>query len=124
MKIADRYGRTVFKAVKVIDVHTANKGWDLEFHLPDGAMIPVEVKGSAGSAPFVITRNEWRAAREHADFLLIHALNLATPDRAVLRIFRRLGERLSEQHLAVTSWVVKEWSSLEPEEVPIVTKTF
>jgi hypothetical protein len=123
MKIADRYGRTVFKAVKVIDVHTANKGWDLEFHLPDGATIPVEVKGTAGSAPFVITRNEWRAAREHADFLLIHVLNLATPDRAVLRIFRRLGERLSEQHLAVTSWVVKDWPALEPEEIPIVLDT-
>ena len=75
--------------------------------------IPVEVKGSVGTSPFIITRNEWRAAREHAGYLLIHVLNLATPDRAMLRIFRRLGERLSEQHVAVTSWVVKEWSVLE-----------
>lgn len=120
MKIAERYGYSALKAIAVIDVHTANKGWDLEFRLPDGVTIPVEVKGSSGSAPFVITRNEWRAARQHANFLLIHVLNLASPERAALRIFRNLGERLNEQHLAVTTWVVKEWSALEPEEVPIV----
>jgi hypothetical protein len=121
MKVAERYGYAVEKAAKVLDVHLENKGWDLEFHYRDGTVIPVEVKGSSGRAPFVITKNEWRAAREHDNFLLIHVLNLADADRAVLRIFRRLGEKLTEQHLAVTSWVVRDWSALVPEERPILT---
>jgi hypothetical protein len=122
MAVAERYGYAIEKAEKVLDVHAENKGWDLEFHLSGGEVIPVEVKGSSGRSPFVITKNEWRAAREHDNFLLIHVVNIADPDRAVLRVFRGLGEKLTEQHLAVTSWVVRDWSALGPEERPIGTQ--
>lgn len=119
MKIVERYGYVVGKALQVRDVHTENKGWDLEFELAGGRVVPVEVKGSSGTTPFVITRNEWRAARENSHYLLLHVVNVADPARAAIRIFRHLGERLSEQHMAPTSWVVHGWFELEPEEMPI-----
>jgi hypothetical protein len=119
MAIAQKYARLALGASEVIDVHLQNKGWDLEFHYPDGRSEPVEVKGSSGATSFMITRNELRAAREQPGYVLLHLFNLAAPDKAAMRIFRRLGELLTEEHLTSLSWVVERPGDLEPEEVPI-----
>jgi hypothetical protein len=119
MKIVERYGYAAANATTVRDVHLANCGWDLEFHFADGRWEPIEVKGSSGVGPFVITRNELRAAREHADYVLFHVTNVGHPERAALRVFRGLGKRLTEDRMTCLSWVVDDWIRLEPEEIPI-----
>jgi hypothetical protein len=119
MRIVERYGYAAAKAATVRDVHLANRGWDLEFHFADGRWEPVEVKGSSGAGPFVITRNELRAAREQVDYLLFHVTNLGHAERAAMRVFRGLGERLKEDLMTCLSWVVDDWIPLEPDEIPI-----
>ena len=119
MRIVERYGLVVLKAKEVRDVHTLNRGWDLEFYYDDGRWEPIEVKGSSGIGAFMITRNEWRAARDHANYVLFHVTNLGNPSLASMRVYRRLGERLTDAHLTPLSWTVSNWLELEPEEVPI-----
>jgi len=122
MKIVEKYGYTVLKATEVRDVHTLNYGWDLEFHYADGRWEQIEVKGSSGVGPFIITRNEWKAAREQSDYALFHVTNVGNADLAAMRIFRRLGERLTEDQMTSLSWIVNDWAQLQPEEIPISAK--
>ena len=117
-----RFGRGLSSVARVVDVQDQNLGWDLEFHMTDGTMIPVEVKGSSGSGPFVLTGNEWNAAREHPEYLLYHVVDLTTPARTRMRVYRGLSDRLTEDLVRAAGWAVTGWRSLEPEEIPVVVQ--
>jgi len=120
--IVTRFGRGLSSVARVVDVQDQNLGWDLEFHMTDGTMIPVEVKGSSGSGPFVLTGNEWNAAREHPEYLLYHVVDLTTPARTRMRVYRGLSDRLTEDLVRAAGWAVTGWRSLEPEEIPVVVQ--
>jgi hypothetical protein len=119
MRIATRYGYEQAGAAKVIDVHTQNLGWDIEFHFEDRTWQPVEVKGSSGAGYFVITPNEWRAAQEHRNYLLIQVANIGSPAKGEARIYRDLGELLDEELMAGMSWAVTGWTTLDPEIIDL-----
>ena len=74
---------------------------------------------SSGSGPFVLTGNEWNAAREHAEYVLYHVVDLTTPARTRMRVFRNLKDRLKEEHVSAAGWAVTGWRNLEPEEIPV-----
>jgi hypothetical protein len=117
--IVIRYGWGLPDVVDVKDVQDANIGWDLEFHLRDGRMIPIEVKGSSGSGPFVLTANELNAARAYPDFMLYHVVDLTTPSRTRMRVFRDLGTRLTGDLMGAAGWAVTGWRQLGPVEIPV-----
>ena len=100
------------------DVQNQNLGWDLEFVMSDGRLVPVEVKGSRGETAFMITRNE-RGAASTTDYLLLWVANLRNPNRAVIRRFRSIGPELTDDHVSALSWVVDDWSSLSHDEVRV-----
>jgi hypothetical protein len=119
VKIVTRYGYEVKGALEVRNVERENKGWDLEFHFADRVWQPVEVKGSLGHGPFVITPNEWSASQRHRNYVLYHVVGIANPATARLRCFTGLGARLHESHVKSMSWVVTGWRELGPEEIPL-----
>jgi hypothetical protein len=119
IEIVKRFGNGLPDVVEVVDVQDDDRGWDLEFVMRDGGTIPVEVKGSSGSGPFVLTGNEWNAAREHADYVLYHVVDLTTPARTRMRVFRNLKDRLKEDHVSAAGWAVTGWRNLEPEQIPV-----
>jgi len=111
VRIAIRYGTEELGA-EVKDVQSENLGWDLEFMLSTGRRLLVEVKGAEGDAPFVITRNERRAAREHpSDYRLIFVANLRTSTPEV-RLFDNIGEYLTEEIMDPTAWAVRHWQRI------------
>jgi hypothetical protein len=114
MEIAIQYGTDLRAGVK--DVHEDKLGWDLEFTFPDGQWRPVEVKGTSGDGPFIITRRERSAARQNYDYELVWVANLADPARACVRIFRTFGVKLDEASLDAMSWTVDDWSAIPYEE--------
>jgi hypothetical protein len=118
--LVSRYATEVLGAVRVVDRQADNVGWDLEFEMATGERIPVEVKGSAGDAPFRITPNERAAAEATGNFTLyfVTGTHRAAKQRRMFRI-DRLGEQLSESHLQVTDWVVVAWESLAHEEIEL-----
>jgi hypothetical protein len=77
------------------------------------------VKGSSGGGSFVITANEWEAARAHADYTLYHVVDLTTPDKTRMRVFRGLRDRLTDDRVSAAGWAVTRWQELEPEEIPV-----
>lgn len=107
-----------YGAIDVRDVQEQNRGWDLEFVMPDGRLIPVEVKGSRGNTAFMITRNE-RKASSVAEYLLLWVANLRNPEHAVIRRFTRLSSELRDEHLVALSWTVEGWDALSYDEVPV-----
>lgn len=117
--VVKRYGRDSLGAIEVRDVQADNKGWDLEFHFSDKSWLPVEVKGSFGHGPFVITPNEWSAAQRYVKYLLFQVVDIARPGTAKMRCFRALGERLRPGHVKSMSWMVTGWAELEPEQIPL-----
>jgi hypothetical protein len=117
--IVARYGRALAEVREVKDVQDANLGWDLEFHLRDGRMIPVEVKGSSGSGSFVLTANELDAARAQPDFRICHVVDLTTPARTRIRVFDDVGARLTDDLLAAAGWALTGWRQLAPVEIPV-----
>jgi hypothetical protein len=119
MRIADRYGRESLGAADVRDVHEQNLGWDLEFWFADGTWTPVEVKGSSGDSFFVITPNEWRAAQEHPEYLLLQVVGIGNPRRGAVREYRDLGALLTEDLLSGLSWAVTGWAVLAPLVIPL-----
>ena len=121
MTIVSRYGREVLGA-QVFDVHRDNKGWDLEFKLPDDSWQYVEVKGSSGDAAFAITRNERRAASdpEFRDrYALYWVANAGSPAHAEIRRFLAIGLNLTEDVLDPLHWEVFDWSVLPHEVIPL-----
>src|SRR5439155_22781894 len=90
VEVVTRFGYEVRGAVEVRDVQSLNKGWDLEFHFADKFWEPVEVKGSLGHAPFIITPNEWSAANRYRNFVLYQVVGIANPSTARIRCFRGL----------------------------------
>jgi hypothetical protein len=117
ISIAKRYGTGA--GVDVKDVQRENLGWDLEFFFPDGAWRPVEVKGTSGDGPLILTRGERIAALENADYELIWVTNLANPAKASLRIFEQLGSHLEDGGLETMSWEVADWSAMPHEETAV-----
>jgi hypothetical protein len=117
--IVKRFGSGLPDVVEVVDVQDEDRGWDLEFRMRDGTFIPVEVKGSSGGGSFVITANEWEAARAHADYTLYHVVDLTTPDKTRMRVFRGLRDRLTDDRVSAAGWAVTRWQELEPEEIPV-----
>jgi hypothetical protein len=121
MRIVERYGRELLGA-EVFDVHKENKGWDLEFKLPDGTWQFVEVKGSSGDSAFPITRNERRAASdpEFRDrYVLYWVANAGSPITAEIRRFGAIGLHLTEDLLDPLQWEVFDWSALPHEVIPL-----
>jgi hypothetical protein len=122
MHIVKRYGREVLGA-HVVDVHHEKKGWDLEFRHPDGTWEFVEVKGTSGEAPFVITRNERRAASDEEigqRYTLYWVANVAVPQQAQIRKFPSIGLHLTEDVLAPLQWEVFDWSALPYQIIALV----
>ncbi len=119
VEVVTRFGYEVRGAVEVRDVQSLNKGWDLEFHFADKSWEPVEVKGSLGHAPFIITPNEWSAAKRYRNFVLYQVVGIANPSTARMRCFRGLGDRLAATHVKSMSWMVTGWPELDPEEIPL-----
>lgn len=117
VEVVTRFGYEVRGAVEVRDVQLLNKGWDLEFHFADKSWEPVEVKGSLGHAPFVITPNEWSAARRYRNFVLYQVVGIGNPPTARMRCFRGLGDRLTPSQVKSMSWMVTGWAELDPEEI-------
>jgi hypothetical protein len=111
-----------YGAVDVRDVQDQNRGWDLEFVMPDGRLIPVEVKGSRGNTAFMVTRNERKAASV-SEYLLLWVANLRNPEHAVIRRFSRLSSELQDEHLVALSWIVEGWDALSYDEVPVRVQT-
>ena len=100
-------------------MQSQNRGWDLEFTFPDGRWLPVEVKGTSGDGPLILTRGERSAALENAEYQLIWVGNLANPSKASLRVFTQFGRHLAEGRLEPMSWEVADWSALPYEEIPV-----
>jgi hypothetical protein len=117
--IVARFGRGLPDVVEVFDVQDDDLGWDLEFLMRDGSRVPVEVKGSSGSGPFVITSNELRAAKERAGYVLYHVVDLTTPAKTRMRVFRNLGTRLTDEVVTAAGWAVTGWRTLEPDEIAV-----
>ena len=114
IEIVKRYGSEVLGA-DVFDVQPENKGWDLEFRLPDGSWQFVEVKGSSGETSFAITRNERRAASDSeisSRYLLYWVANAVSPEKAEIRRFPSIGLNLTEDILEPLQWEVYDWSTL------------
>ena len=86
--------------------------------MPDGRLIPVEVKGSRGDSAFMITRNERRAAAT-PEYLLLWVFNLRNPQHLGMRRFPAIGAELNDDYLSALSWVVEDWVHLDYDEVPI-----
>ena len=103
----------------VRDVQLENKGWDLEFILRSGDVVPVEVKGSSGTGAFVITANEWEAARQNPAYVLYHVVNLTSPTSTRIRVFRNLGIHLAPSLVDAAGWAVTGWRDLEPDEIAV-----
>ncbi len=117
--IVRRLGLGLPEVASVRDVQSENKGWDLEFNLRSGAVIPVEVKGSSGSGTFVITANEWEAARKDPNYVLYHVVNLTSPTATTIRVFRNLGTTLTPAVADPAGWAVTGWRELAHEEVSV-----
>jgi hypothetical protein len=94
----------------------------LEFVMPDGRLIPVEVKGSRGNTAFMVTRTERKAASV-SEYLLLWVANLHNPEHAVIRRFSRLSSELQDEHLVALSWIVEVWDALSYDEVPVRVQT-
>jgi hypothetical protein len=117
--IVARFGRGLPDVVEVFDVQDDDLGWDLEFLMRDGTRVPVEVKGSSGSGPFVITSNELRAAKARSGYVLYHVVDLTTPAKTRMRVFRNLGTRLTDEVVTAAGWAVTGWRALEPDEITV-----
>jgi hypothetical protein len=55
------------RAEEIVLAHLkATLGWDIEYHLPAGDLVAVEVKGTGAAlfTSFELTAGEWRAARD------------------------------------------------------------
>jgi hypothetical protein len=85
----------------------------------DGTRVPVEVKGSSASGPFVITSNELLAAKERPGYVLYHVVDLTTPAKTRMRVFRNLGTRLTDDVVTAAGWAVTGWQVLEPDEIQV-----
>ncbi|MCF7552197.1 DUF3883 domain-containing protein [Pseudonocardia sp. WMMC193] len=67
------------RGYEVGSVEHENCGWDLTCTAPDGEVDRVEVKGTAGAKPTVlVTRNEYRLAREDAGWVMAVVTRAAT----------------------------------------------
>jgi len=117
IKIVTHYAPS-FGAVRVNDVQRENRGWDLEFVLADGQIIPVEVKGSRGDTAFMITRRERKAAMLD-EYWLLWVINIRNPAATRIRRFRAPGKSLTDDDLTPLSWVVDGWQNLDYDEVPV-----
>lgn len=103
----------------MIDRQDERIGWDLEFRLPDGTVELVEVKGSKGTGPFLISKNELKQARDQTNYSLyfVYGLGGATLPR-IARI-PQLGAVVKEEQLVAASWAVDRWDELPYEEIPV-----
>jgi hypothetical protein len=117
IEIVKRYA-TTFGAVQVNDVQSENRGWDLEFVLADGQIIPIEVKGSRTDTAFMITRRE-REAAALDEYWLFWVINIRNPAATRIRRFRAPGKTLTDEDMNPLSWVVDGWQRLDYDEVPI-----
>lgn len=119
VELVTRYGEEEL-GLRVVDVQDQSLGWDLEFYRKDGSWDPVEVKGSAGRGAFIITRNELRAAREHANYVLYLVSHLASPAEARMIRFPGVGEGLASAELEPVAWIVR-WDvlGLTHEVIPV-----
>lgn len=120
--VAKEYGRSVLGA-EVIDVQRYKRGWDLEFRFSDGREELVEVKGSSRQGRFILTRNELRAAREHANWVLLYVSNLLRGSQPRILRFPRFGEELdAEQQLDALTWNVS-WEGLSHDVIELLPGT-
>jgi hypothetical protein len=119
MRLCDELG------VEVRDVQRENRGWDLELTYPDGSLRRVEVKGTSGDGPLILTRRERAAALEDPDYELMWVANVTDAVKASLRIFRHLGRHLRTGALEAMSWEVSDWSAMPYEEraIRVVDRT-
>ena len=90
--------------------------------MPDGRLVPVEVKGSRGDTAFMVTRNERKAASA-SEYLLLWVANLHNQEHTVIRRFNRLGTELTDAHLTALSWIVESWMHLSYDEIPVIRST-
>lgn len=116
VEYAWEYGRRELGA-EVRDVQSLKLGWDLEFHLPDGTDLLIEVKGSSGSSGFAITRNELDKARKLDNWQLYYAHNLGSATPSLVRITG--FDAIQDGALIVEQYRVPSWRSLDCEEIPI-----
>jgi hypothetical protein len=103
---------------KVADVQHLNRGWDLEFTHPDGTWQPVEVKGSKGRGPFVLTPNEVERAEEHANYAVYFVFGQKTRDPRIARI-ERFRDHVRKDDLVAMSWTLPTWADLPHDEISI-----
>ena len=103
---------------KVADVQHLNRGWDLEFTHPDGTWQPVEVKGSKGRGPFVLTPNEVEQAGKHPNYAVYFVFGQRGREPRIARI-ERLRDHVREQDLVPMSWTLPTWADLPHEEILI-----
>lgn len=109
MEVATAVGERL--GAEVLRVDQQRLGWDLEFHFSDMLWWPVEVKGMADeNEAFVLTRNELRAALEHADyhFLFVTGTRWLTGRVALVRAS---SAQLSDADLEPLSWTIAGWRS-------------
>jgi hypothetical protein len=115
-----QYLKTRLRATEVIDRQRDNCGWDLDVYLPDGRTIPVEVKGSSGRTPFILSPNELRVARETPAYTVYHVTGIADPDGARMYRFEDIGAQLGDDSaLSVSGWAVVGWQSLTFDEIDL-----
>jgi hypothetical protein len=115
-----RYAKERLGATDVIDRQRDNCGWDLDVFLLDGRTLAVEVKGSSGHTPFILSPNELRVARATPGYTVYHVAGIADPATAVMYRFDDLGAQLpDDEALSVSGWVVVGWQSLEYDAIDV-----
>lgn len=109
-----KYAMERLGATDVIDRQRDNCGWDLDVYLRDGRTLPIEVKGSSGHTPFILSPNELRVARATPGYTVYHVAGIADPPTAVMYRFEDIGTQLPDDDaLSVSGWAVVGWQSLE-----------
>ncbi len=119
VEIAREFGRRELEA-EVTDVQRYKLGWDLEFVLPGGRRQLVEVKGSAGQGPIILTRNEIRAARGHDNWVLLYVTNLVRGSEHRIIRFSRLGGEVTDDALEPVAWEVW-WEAMTHDVIEVTS---
>jgi hypothetical protein len=59
------------------------------------------------------------SASEQSAYVLYHVVDLTTPAKTRMRVFRNLGTRLKDEVVTAAGWAVTGWRTLEPDEIAV-----